>query len=58
MTQPNPPGLTGPQGTPQPLRRAPKAWAGMLHQVFVEAPAQLQRSQRARRAFLRVKHGK
>ena len=62
MTQDGAPGLTGPQGTPTPLRRAPNAWSRMMYQWFgaadktgQTAAGQLARAQRARAAMLRPK---
>jgi len=56
MTQGNEsPGIGGVPGLPPPQRRAPKAWAGLLHAVFVDVPAELTRARRNRLALRKVR---
>ena len=56
MTQGNEtPGIGGVPGLPAPQRRAPKAWAGLLHAVFVDVPAELTRARRNRLALRKVR---
>jgi hypothetical protein len=49
------PGIGGVPGLGAPLRRAPKAWQGMMEGFFVRVPLELQRARRNRLALRKLR---